>query len=78
MEDDLPSPAVGEKRALAWEQLEEERRAWVLLVLQRVGLATVEKKEKKKRVFSLKKQAQNKTNLQMYYEVSKLTGVNFI
>lgn len=45
MEDGLPSPGVGERRALAWERSEEERKAWVLLVLQRIGLATVEKSE---------------------------------
>lgn len=45
MEDGLPSLGVGERRALAWERSEGERKASVLLVLQRIGLATVEKSD---------------------------------
>lgn len=45
MEDGLPSLGVGERRALAWEQSEGERKAWVLLVLQGIGLATVDKSD---------------------------------
>lgn len=91
MEDGLPSLGVGERRVLAWEQLGVERRAWVLLVLQRIDLATVEKSDNDKkdvavlRVTSKWISPQNKhqnkqqqTDLQMYHKVSKLTGVHFI
>lgn len=76
MEDGLPSPGVGERRALAWERSEGERKAWVLLVLQRIGLATVEKSDGGNSVSSMidmsispQKQAQKQTGLQMCHKI---------
>lgn len=78
MEVGLPSLGVAERRVLAWERSEGERKASVLLVLQRIGLATVVKRDKGSSISSVigRSISPRKTNTKTTQAYKCFTGSN--